>query len=63
MVATDGTPAEQLVHEAKSLPTMAGQELASRVTCEKAYAWDKGSIELASPPWTEQMLRPPTPAK
>ncbi|MDP9147158.1 MAG: glutamine-hydrolyzing carbamoyl-phosphate synthase small subunit [Acidobacteriota bacterium] len=54
MVSTDGTPAEQLVHEAKSLPKMAGQELASRVTCEKAYSWDKGSIELASPPWTEQ---------
>jgi carbamoyl-phosphate synthase small subunit len=54
MVATDGTAAEQLVFEAKNLPKMAGQELASRVSCEKAYAWDKGSIELASPPWTEQ---------
>jgi carbamoyl-phosphate synthase small subunit len=54
MVATDGTAPEQLVFEAKNLPKMAGQELASRVSCEKAYAWDKGSIELASPPWTEQ---------
>jgi carbamoyl-phosphate synthase small subunit len=55
VVATDGTSAEQLVLEAKNLPKMAGQELASRVSCQKAYAWDKGSIELASPPWTEQM--------
>jgi carbamoyl-phosphate synthase small subunit len=54
VVATDGTAAEQLVHEAKNLPKMAGQELASRVSCQKAYAWDKGSIELASAPWTEQ---------
>ena len=36
MVATDGTAAEQLVFEAKNLPKMAGQELASRVSCEKA---------------------------
>jgi len=55
MIATDGTPSEQLIHEAKSLPKMAGQELASRVSCQKAYSWDKGSIDLASPPWTEQM--------
>ena len=55
MVATDGTPAEQLIQEAKNLPHMAGQELASRVTCEKAYGWEKGSIELATAPWTEQM--------
>lgn len=54
VVATDGTPAEQLVHEAKQLPTMAGQELASKVSCGKSYGWEKGSIELASPPWTEQ---------
>ena len=54
MVATDGTPPEQLVHEAKQLPTMAGQELASKVSCGKSYSWEKGSIELASAPWTEQ---------
>ena len=54
VVATDGTAAEQLIHEAKKLPKMAGQELASRVSCHKAYSWDKGSIELASAPWTEQ---------
>ena len=48
VVATDGTAAEQLILEAKQLPKMAGQELASRVSCNKAYAWDKGSIELAS---------------
>ncbi|HXM99778.1 MAG TPA: glutamine-hydrolyzing carbamoyl-phosphate synthase small subunit [Candidatus Dormibacteraeota bacterium] len=54
VVATDGTPAEQLVYEAKQLPTMAGQELASKVSCGKSYGWEKGSIELASAPWTEQ---------
>jgi carbamoyl-phosphate synthase small subunit len=55
MVATDGTPAEQLIFEAKQIPTMAGQELAGRVSCKKSYNWDKGSIELATAPWTEQM--------
>ena len=55
MVATDGTPTEQLIHEAKQLPSMAGQELASRVSTEKGYKWEQGSIELASSPWTEQM--------
>jgi carbamoyl-phosphate synthase small subunit len=55
MVATDGTPAEQLIHEAKQLPSMAGQELASRVSTETGYKWDQGSIELASSPWSEQM--------
>ena len=48
IVATDGTPADQLVHEAKQLPSMAGQELASRVSTAKSYGWDKGSIELAT---------------
>jgi len=55
MVSTDGTPAEQLVFEAKQLPKMAGLELASRVTCAKPYAWDKGSVEVAISPWAEQM--------
>ena len=32
IVSTDGTPAEKLVLEARALPTMAGQELASRVS-------------------------------
>ena len=55
MVSTDGIPAEQLVFEAKQLPKMAGLELASRVTCAKPYAWDKGSVEVAISPWSEQM--------
>jgi carbamoyl-phosphate synthase small subunit len=55
IVSTDGTPAEQLVFEAKQLPSMAGQELASRVTCGKPYGWDKGSVEVAISPWSEQM--------
>ena len=49
IVATDGTPEEQLLAEARALPTMAGQELASRVTSAKAYTWSKGSIDLAEP--------------
>ena len=55
VVATDGTPADQLIHEAKQLPSMAGQELASRVSCAKQYMWNAGSIDLATSPWAEQM--------
>jgi len=55
IVSTDGTPADQLVFEAKQLPLMAGQELAGKVSCKQAYDWQKGSIELATSPWTEQM--------
>jgi carbamoyl-phosphate synthase small subunit len=55
VVATDGTPADQLIHEAKKLPSMAGQELASRVSCDNIYKWDNGSIDLATSPWTENM--------
>ena len=50
VVSTDGTPAEKLIAEAKALPTMAGLELAGRVTCGKSYDWKKGSIELALSP-------------
>jgi carbamoyl-phosphate synthase small subunit len=49
VVATDGTPAERLVAEARALPTMAGLELAGRVTCAKSYDWAHGSIDLAAP--------------
>jgi carbamoyl-phosphate synthase small subunit len=49
VVSTDGASAEELIAEARKLPTMAGQELASRVTSPKAYSWSKGSIELAAP--------------
>jgi carbamoyl-phosphate synthase small subunit len=55
VVSTDGTPADQLVYEAKQIPSMAGQELASRVSCGKAYGWEKGSVEIATSPWSEQM--------
>jgi carbamoyl-phosphate synthase small subunit len=50
VVATDGTPGEQLITEARALPTMAGRELAGRVTCAQRYDWRKGSIELALVP-------------
>jgi carbamoyl-phosphate synthase small subunit len=59
VVATDGTPPEQLVAEAKALPTMAGLELASRVTREKPQQWSKGSIELTVSPWHEGMAETP----
>jgi carbamoyl-phosphate synthase small subunit len=55
VVATDGTRAEQLIFEAKQLPSMAGQELASRVSCEQPYQWETGSIDLATSPWSEHM--------
>jgi carbamoyl-phosphate synthase small subunit len=55
MVSTDNTGADQLIFEAKQLPVMAGQELASQVTCKQSYPWQKGSIELATSPWSEQM--------
>lgn len=47
VVATDGTPAEKLIEEARALPAMAGQELASRVTSAAPYAWREGSVPLA----------------
>jgi len=49
VVSTDGTPAQRLVAEARALPTMAGLELAGRVTCAKSYGWTAGSIDLAAP--------------
>jgi carbamoyl-phosphate synthase small subunit len=52
IVATDSTPAEQCVSEARLLPSMTGQELASGVSCSDSYAWDKGSIELSSAGWS-----------
>jgi carbamoyl-phosphate synthase small subunit len=48
VLSTDDTPAEQLIAEARALPTMAGQELAGRVSTAKKYDWQKGSIELAA---------------
>src|SRR5260370_1290207 len=55
MVSTDGTPVEQLIFEAKQLPSMTGQELASRVTCEKPYGGEKGSVAVAISPSSQQM--------
>jgi carbamoyl-phosphate synthase small subunit len=47
VVATDGTPAEKLIEEARALPTMAGLELASRVTSAAPYPWRGGSVAIA----------------
>jgi carbamoyl-phosphate synthase small subunit len=49
VVSTDGSSAQRLVAEARALPTMAGLELAGRVTCAKSYGWTQGSIDLAAP--------------
>jgi carbamoyl-phosphate synthase small subunit len=49
ILSTDDTPADQLIAEARALPTMAGLELAGRVTTAKKYEWTKGSIELTAP--------------
>jgi carbamoyl-phosphate synthase small subunit len=49
VVSTDDTPVKKLIAEARLLPSMAGQELASRVSAEKSYSWSKGSIDLAAP--------------
>jgi carbamoyl-phosphate synthase small subunit len=46
VVSTDGTPAETLVTEARALPTMAGQELAGRVTCKERYDWHDGAVDI-----------------
>jgi carbamoyl-phosphate synthase small subunit len=48
VVCTDGTPVANLIEEARALPTMAGLELASRVTCDKPYTWARGSVEIAA---------------
>jgi carbamoyl-phosphate synthase small subunit len=58
VVATDGTPPETLVREAQALPSMAGLELASRVTCAERYDWRDGSVELAT-----ARARPAVPAQ
>jgi carbamoyl-phosphate synthase small subunit len=46
VIATDGTPSEQLIAEARALPTMAGQELAGRVSCDKPYAWTRTTFDI-----------------
>lgn len=46
VISTDGAAAEQLVAEARALPTMAGQELAAGVTCAEPYGWAKGSVDF-----------------
>ncbi|HXT72387.1 MAG TPA: glutamine-hydrolyzing carbamoyl-phosphate synthase small subunit [Candidatus Angelobacter sp.] len=48
VVSTDGTSSEELIAEARALPSMAGHELASQVTCAKPYHWERGSIPLAA---------------
>jgi len=46
VVSTDGTAPEQLIAEARAVPSMAGLELASRVTAAQSYQWPHGSLDL-----------------
>jgi carbamoyl-phosphate synthase small subunit len=55
VVSTDQTPVNQLIAEARALPSMAGLELASRVSSAKMYGWNRGSIELTASPWHEAL--------
>ncbi|MGH9704661.1 MAG: glutamine-hydrolyzing carbamoyl-phosphate synthase small subunit [Candidatus Acidiferrales bacterium] len=48
ILSTDGASSDELIAEARALPTMAGQELASRVTCANSYEWSKGSIRFTA---------------
>ena len=59
ILSTDGTPAEQLIAEARALPTMAGQELAGRVTTAGKLMIGR-KARLNSPRlWRLSQLRPP----
>ncbi|HXO87894.1 MAG TPA: glutamine-hydrolyzing carbamoyl-phosphate synthase small subunit [Candidatus Acidoferrales bacterium] len=49
ILSTDEAPVDQLISEARALPTMAGLELAGRVTTPKSYSWTLGSNSLAAP--------------
>jgi carbamoyl-phosphate synthase small subunit len=53
IVATDGTPAANLIAEARALPSMQGLELASRVSTETQYNWHRRSIDLTIAPLRE----------
>ena len=53
VLSTDGTPPETLLAQARALPPMSGQELASRVSAKKQYSWEKGSLELTAAPVRE----------
>jgi carbamoyl-phosphate synthase small subunit len=50
VVSTDATPAEKLLAEARALPSMAGLDLASGVTCKQRYPWQAGGVSLDAPP-------------
>src|SRR5208282_2998512 len=58
VVATDGTPADKLIAEARALPTMAGLDLVTRVSSAKKYEWSRGLMDLAAP-----VLEKPSPQK
>ena len=55
IVSTDDTPIEKLVAEARALPSMAGLELAGRVSCKEPYDWNRGCIDLSIPPWRDEL--------
>lgn len=59
VVSTDGSSVDALIAEARALPSMAGHELASQVTCAKQYHWERGSIPLATGPLTANYAQSP----
>ena len=44
IISTVDGDRKRLVAKAKALPSMAGQNLAKIVTCEKPYSWDEGFV-------------------
>ncbi len=48
VVSTVESDAGRLIEQARSCPSMAGQELASRVSAKQPYAWTEGSFHLSS---------------
>ena len=47
IIADATTPVEALVERARAIPSMAGLDLASRVTTQKPYTWQRSTLDLA----------------
>ena len=46
ILSTTGEDADSLVARARELPSLEGQDLATRVSCTQAYDWDEGNWRL-----------------
>jgi carbamoyl-phosphate synthase small subunit len=47
IIADATTPIEALLERARAIPSMAGLDLASRVTTQKSYTWQRSTLDLA----------------